>query len=266
MSEEFSAEVYAFPESKHHRNRRRLGVWIGIAVTAVVILASIMAILYFSPVLATKRITTTGNHLLKEETVVEKLGELTDKPLPQITDGEVATILADESAISSSRVQVELPDTLIVHLIEYDPVVIVKTGSKSAKFELYNSLGQSIKALDGAKEAESFKLPIIDSKQATEDPAVFETITKVLGEVDGSLRSQMSSAEAKTVDSVILKLKDGRQIFWGNAENNGNKIAVLNALMKSEADRKKRAADGGSDDYTPAKVFDVSTPDQPVLR
>lgn len=261
------ADVFELPESPTQR-RKRWAFWAWmISLLSVLIIGAVMAVLFFSPLLATKTIKTTGNHLLAEKTVVKKLEPLTGKPLPQVTDGQVADMLADQSAISSSRIQVQLPDTLIVHLIEYDPVVVVQTKTdKTTSYALYNSLGQNIKTLSGKKEADSFKLPVVDSGQATKDQTLFTTVTNVLGDVGSGLRGRMVSAEAKTVDSVILKLKDGRQIFWGNSENNEKKKAVLDALMKNEAHRAKQAKAGKLKDYTAVKVFDVSTPDQPVLR
>lgn len=261
------AEVFTLPESPTQKRKRR-GLWVAAyGLIGLLLIAAVMAFLHFSPVLATKNIQTTGNHLLSEKAVVKKLQPLKDTPLPRITDGEVAQLLAEESAISSSRIQIKLPDTLIVHLIEYDPVVVVQTKTdKSTSYALYNSLGQNIKTLGGKKEADGFKLPVVDSAQATKDKNLFVTVTKVLGDVGPKLRQQMTSADAKTVDSVVLKLKDGREVFWGNAENEEKKRAVLQALMKNESQRAKQAASGKLENYKAAKVFDVSTPDQPVLR
>ncbi len=266
-TEPTGADVFTLPESPTQKRKRR-GVWAAaIGLISLIVIAAVMAILYFSPLLATKTIQTTGNHLLTEKAVVKKLQPLKDTPLPRITDADVAALLSNESAISSSRIQVQLPDTLIVHLIEYDPVVVVQTKTgKTTSYALYNSLGQNIKTLAGKKEADGFKLPVVDSAQATKDKNLFVTVTKVLGDVGPKLRQQMTSADAKTVDSVVLKLKDGREVFWGNAENEEKKRAVLQALMKNEAQRAKQAASGKLEGYKAAKVFDVSTPDQPVLR
>lgn len=261
------AEVFTLPESPTQK-RRRWGFRAAlIGLIGLVVIAAVMVFLNFSPVLATKKFETTGNHLLSEKAVVKKLQPLKGTPLPRITDADVAELLAGESAISSSRIQIRLPDTLIVHLIEYDPVVVVTTTSdKNTSYALYNSLGQNIKTLTGKKEADGFKLPVVDSAQATKDQNLFVTVTKVLGDIGPKLRQQMTSADAKTVDSVVLKLKDGREVFWGNAENEEKKRAVLEALMKNETQRAKQAASGKLKDYKAAKVFDVSTPDQPVLR
>jgi cell division protein FtsQ len=119
---------------------------------------------------------------------------------------------------------------------------------------LYAANGQQLATLS-AEEAETHGLSSVSSVEDVTNPEVFAVITSVLGDLPESIRTRMESASADTVDSVTLKLKDGRTVLWGNAEKGGRKVQVLEALLKVP-----------ENDEAPVREFDVSIPDHPVTR
>jgi cell division protein FtsQ len=48
------------------------------------------------------------------------------------------------------------------------------------------------------------------------------------------------------MDSITLRLSDGRRVRWGSAEHSADKVSVLAVLLR-----------------LPARVYDVSVPAQP---
>jgi len=52
-----------------------------------------------------------------------------------------------------------------------------------------------------------------------------------------------------TVDDITLRLRDGRSVVWGSAEESASKGEVLAVLLRREA-----------------AVYDVSVPGQPTTR
>ena len=62
------------------------------------------------------------------------------------------------------------------------------------------------------------------------------------------LVTRVSHVDARTMDSIELRLQDGRRVVWGNAESSQLKARVLSALL-----------------HRKAQVYDVSVPGSPTL-
>lgn len=85
-----TANVVAFPEPKGKKLKRDILV-VSLAVLAVV--AGLLVAAVYSPVLALNSISVSGTRLLTPAQVQTALEPLHGKPLPQITDDEVARLL-----------------------------------------------------------------------------------------------------------------------------------------------------------------------------
>lgn len=243
--------VVEFPESDHRQRlrRRRMGLVIGIV--SAVLLAALVAVLYFSPLLAVRSIQVTGNDLLPTERAQQLLEPLQERPLPQVGTSQVEDLLAGEPTVQDVNVHAEPPHRITVEVIEHAPVAVVTHGDQAT---LYSATGAELARLS-AEDAEARGLPTIAAGTDVNDPEVFEVVTGVLGSLPEEILTQMTSASAETVDSVTLTLADGRTVLWGNAENGESKAVVLQALLTAEEDAE-----------IPAQEFDVSIPDQPVTR
>lgn len=243
--------VVEFPETDHRQRlrRRRIGLIVGIC--SAVLLAGLVAVLYFSPLLAVKTVQVTGTDLLPRARAEQLLQPLIGRPLPQVGTRQVEELLDAEPTVDQVRVQAEPPSGIAVEVVEHQPVAAVPAGDQAT---LYSAAGEALADVS-AEEATERGLPSVASVSDVADPEVFSAITGVLGTLPEDIRSQMVSASASTVDSVQLQLRDDRTVLWGNAEDAESKVAVLRALMTAEEQ---------SED--PAAEFDVSIPDQPVTR
>lgn len=243
--------VVEFPETQGQARRRHRRIWWIGGAGVLVVLGILGAVLYFSPVLAIQAIKVTGTDLLALETAEERLQPLIGEPLPQVGQRAVEELLADEPAVDTVRVHAEPPNSFSVEVLEHEPVAMVPDGKNR---DLYSADGQALATLP-AKKAAAYKLPSVSSADDVSDPEVFEAITSVLGTLPEPIRARMESASAQTVDSVTLKLTDGRTVLWGNAEKGARKAQVLEALLKVP-----------ENEEAPIREFDVSTPDRPVTR
>ncbi|WP_083701795.1 cell division protein FtsQ/DivIB [Tersicoccus sp. Bi-70] len=239
--------VLDFPGT-HRRHRRR--AWaIGIGATAVVV-AALIAVLVFSPILAMRHVSVVGNRLTTARAVTDALSSLQGTPLPQITRDEVRNRLASMAAVEDVSVEARPPSTLAVTIHERTPVAILKENGK------YLLIDQNGTQLATATDRSSVSLPIIDGGTAVIGKDVFRAITAVLAALPADVLAKMEHASATSVDSVELTLLDGKKVVWGNSSQRELKAKVLAALI----------ARPQNPDTPAVQTYDVSTPSRPVTR
>ncbi|GAB3539917.1 hypothetical protein GCM10027403_28840 [Arthrobacter tecti] len=240
-----SGTVVAFPEPPARRRRR----WWLIGISAVILaIAGLLAYLVLSPALAVRNLDIQGNRLVPTEQVSAALAPLVGRSLTQISDDDVRALLADFPPVQDVSVAASPPSTLNVTIVERVPVAILESGGK---FLLIDSEGRELATV---AERESVALPLIDGGENAVNSDVFSSITAVLASLPADILERLVHASANSIDSVELKLTDGKTIFWGSAEENAAKSRVLAALLTL-----------GEQD-PPVSVYDVSTPSRPVTR
>lgn len=247
------ANVLAFPEPAHKRRRRH--VWLGVAGVAVV-LAIVMVVALYSPVLAVKTITFKGNKLVAEKTLQTALEPLLSKPLPQVTQGDVTDLLAKVPQIKSSRLVAEPPSTLAIQVVERIPVALLKNGND------YLLVDQDGVQLGSTRNPAAVPLPQIDGGKAAIGRSTFSAMTAVLATLPQSVLGKLANATAKSPDAVQLQLTDGKTVIWGNASDMELKAQVLDALINAPAP----VPVDGTPPPPPVRVYDVSAPRHPVTR
>lgn len=240
------ANVVAFPEPKGKRRKRNVLV---VAGTLVAVVAGLLAAAIFSPALAVDTISVSGTRLLTPVQVQTALEPLRGKPLPQITDEEVARLLEPLVQVKSVSAEARPPSGLAVAVRERVPVALVKQGEQ---YQLVDVEGVQLAA---TADPASVSLPVIDGGAGTIGQDLFRATAAVLGALPADVLAKLSNASAQSVDAVELKLVDGQTIIWGNAGEKELKAKVLAALLKVPADPKN-----------PVKVYDVSVPRHPVTR
>ncbi|HIW99057.1 MAG TPA: FtsQ-type POTRA domain-containing protein [Candidatus Nesterenkonia stercoripullorum] len=246
--------LISFPEPEYVSSRRRLRRGLVLIGIALGVLVAIVATLYFSPLLTIRSVEVEHNDLLSDAQAEEMLQPVYGVPLPQVGNRQVEDLLSEEAVVEDVIVTGELPDTLRVQVIEYPPVAEVVTDEE---IRFYNEHGDIIRAFDEdeAPESEEYATPRINEGIALRDEDIFDAIVAVLGALPADAREHMESATAESVDSVELELDDGRSIVWGSEERSAEKAAVLEAILRSEAE-----------EFTGADVIDISTPTAPVTR
>ncbi|MEO8284727.1 MAG: cell division protein FtsQ/DivIB [Pseudarthrobacter sp.] len=241
-----SDNVLVFPEPPAKRRKRLLLLAAG---TVLGLVAALLAVAIFSPLLAVGTISVTGTKLVTTSQVQAALEPLKGKPLPQVSDDEVSRMLEPLVQIKSVSTQARPPSELAVQVLERIPVALVKQGEQ---YELVDVDGV---VLATTTDPASVSLPVIDGGAGAIGKDLFQATAQVLGALPPDVLSKLSNASAQSVDAVELKLVDGQTIIWGNAGEKELKAKVLAALLKVPADPKN-----------PVRVYDVSAPRHPVTR
>lgn len=244
-----SADVVAFPVPRAKRVRRR---FVLVAVSVIAAVAALMSVLVFTPVLAVRTITVEGTKMLTPEQVQSALAPLQGKPLPLVGPTDVSRLLTPIVQIKSVQSRAVPPNTLLVTVVERVPVALVK---QSSGFSVVDGDGVEIAT---TKDQSAYPIPVIDPQGMHMSHDTVLAVTGVLSALPPDVLGQLATASAESVDSVQLKLSNGKTVVWGNTQDRDLKAKVLQALMKNAENPPKGQA--------PVSVFDVSTPRHPVTR
>lgn len=229
--------------------------------SALAIIAVLYVVLvFFSPLLATQKITVRGASLLETTQVEQKLEPLRGVPLTRIDEKKVRELLGQDNVIRSVQVESRPPHELVVTLKERTAVAVVKQGDT---YHTVDSDGVSL--LESATQPDT-SVPLV--RFSGDDPqtsAEFRTISTALSAMPSELLAQVKEAGATSTSSITLTLRDNTTVQWGTAEESELKAKVLLSLRQAIA---KRAQEETSSEAQTQKVtvYDVSAPRVPVTR
>lgn len=225
------------------RSRRRRRAWF-VALGVVVALAAFVLGGVYSPVMAVRQVQVVGAKRLAAEKVEAALSGQLGTPLPLVDSAAVKSALAPFTIIQSFRTESRPPHTLVVRLVEREPVGVVARGSG---FDLVDAAGVVIET--SPKRPDGYPTLVAGDT----DGAGFRAATAVVRALPEGIRTNLREVRAGTADDVTLTLAGGARVVWGSAERSDDKAAVLTALMVSHPP-------GSVDEY------DVTSPDSPVIR
>ena len=229
--------------------------------SALAIIAVLYVVLvFFSPLLATQKITVRGASLLETTQVEQKLELLRGVPLTRIDEKKVRELIGQDNVIRSVQVESRPPHELVVTLKERTAVAVVKQGDT---YHTVDSDGVSL--LESATQPDT-SVPLV--RFSGDDPqtsAEFHTISTALSAMPSELLAQVKEAGATSTSSITLTLRDNTTVQWGTAEESELKAKVLLSLRQAIA---KRAQEETSSEAQTQKVtvYDVSAPRVPVTR
>jgi len=211
------------------RSRRRRYAWLGaLAVVAALVLAVVLVA--FSPLLALKHIQVTGTSLLDATAVEKKLSDQVGTPLPLLDQAGISSDLAAFPLIRSYTVESHPPDSIVVRVVERQPVGVIQRGSA---FTLVDAAKVPIASSE--KRPDGFPLIAAGGGAADVDAdSGFAAAANVLSALPADVLAQVDTISAKTKDDVSFTLR-GRHatVVWGSAEDSSLKAADLAALLKS---------------------------------
>ena len=229
--------------------------------SALAIIAVLYVVLvFFSPLLATQKITVRGASLLETTQVEQKLEPLRGVPLTRIDEKKVRELIGQDNVIRSVQVESRPPHELVVTLKERTAVAVVKQGDT---YHTVDSDGVSL--LESATQPDT-SVPLVRfSGDDLQTSAEFHTISTALSAMPSELLAQVKEAGATSTSSITLTLRDNTTVQWGTAEESELKAKVLLSLRQAIA---KRAQEETSSEAQTQKVtvYDVSAPRVPVTR
>lgn len=226
------------------RSRRRRTIWL-VSLGIVAALAGFVLIGAYSPLMALKTIEVVGADRVPAAEVQAALGEQLGTPLPLVDFTKVKKELSRFTLIRSYVTESRPPGTLVVRIVEREPIGAVVTP---AGFDLVDAAGVVIQS--GTERPAGYATI---NARAGAGSTGFQAAAAVIAALPDGIRGQLDTVTAATKDDVTLTLVGGARVVWGSAEKSEYKAVVLAALVVSHP--------VGS-----VGEYDVSSPDSAVLR
>ncbi|WP_426624386.1 FtsQ-type POTRA domain-containing protein [Leifsonia sp. McL0607] len=223
------------------RSRHRRMLWLGAAGVVVALVLGVVLV-GLSPLLALRHVEVVGASRLDPAAIAKKLGDQVGKPLALLDQAEISSDLAGFPLIRSYALESHPPDTLVVRIVERQPIGVVQQGSAFV-------LVDEAKVPISSSAARPADFPLISAAGAAADANAdsgFAAAAAVLASLPTDVRGRVDTISAKTKDDVSFTLRgSGATVVWGSAEDSELKAADLAALLKGAPD---------------AHRFDVSSP------
>ncbi|MPY97157.1 MAG: FtsQ-type POTRA domain-containing protein [Actinophytocola sp.] len=211
------------------------------AVLAVLAVIGLGAALLFTPLIGASRVEVTGINRIDREDVVALAAIPMQRSLLRIDTDAAERAVATLPQVASVSVSRSLPSTVRIKVTERTPI---------AYFVAYD--GVRLVDREGVPfhraSARPKKLPELHvDTVATDDPAA-RAATAVLTGIPDQLAGRVATVTAESPVDVELRLRGGKVVQWGDAEQIDRKSGVLAALLTR-----------------PGKVYDVSSPELPTV-
>jgi len=213
----------------------------------VAVLLGLIAVAVFSPILALRTVIVDGTDRIDPAEVQAAVETQEGTPLALLDFDAINTELSVFPLIRSYVTEIVPPDTLLVHIVEREPIGSVMIDGV---FTLVDPAGITIQ-----ESAERIGgVPLIDIGAADTSSAAFAAATEVLLSLPEDLRARVESVSATTQDDVSFVLSGvGQRVVWGSANDSARKATLLEALISTR-------------DPDEAGEFDVSAPSNGIFR
>lgn len=214
---------------------------------ALGLVAALIALAVFSPILALREIRVDGTSRLDPAVVRDAVSGQLGTPLALLDEGRIRSELSQFTSIRSYVTELVPPGTLVIHVVERSPLGVVASATG---FDVVDAAGVVLESLPTRPAA----LPVLQVDAEGVDGAGFAAMAEVLVALPAEVLAQVDAISARTRDDVTLTLTGSDQrVVWGSAADSDRKAAILAALLA-------RFAASGAGEY------DVSAPGSAVFR
>src|SRR5262245_53181786 len=182
-------------------------------------------LVFFSSVLTVRNVQVAGLRTIPVSTVTEAAAVPLREPLARVDVDEVQQRVERLPVVERAEISRSWPHTVSIQVTERTPVAAVRSGGAyrliDAEGVMYRTVDQPGKRLPVMTIGTQ---PAVAHDAATEAAAVVATLPH-------RLVKRVSEVDAGTMDSIELRLQDGRRVVWGSAESSRLKARVLAALL-----------------------------------
>lgn len=222
---------------------RRWLAWrrVVVAVVLLGLVASSLWLVFYSSLLAVAGVNVRGTAVLDPGAVRRAAAVPTGTPLATVDLDAVTARVKQLAAVKTVDVSRSWPDRVRIDVTERHAVAVVERAGglrgldvDGVMFRRYPSRPKSLPMIR-----------VADRPRA----AVLAEAARVAGSLADDIAARVDYVEVRTVDTISLRLRNGRIVRWGSADDSAAKSRVLTVLLKRKA-----------------SLYDVTVPGQPVIR
>jgi len=238
----FASADPRFRERALQRRRQpwRRGLW---TVVALAVVATIVWLAFWSPLLAVRKVEVMGVSGADKSAVAGLVGVDEGTPLARVDLGGVEERVRARTSIAEVSAERGWPSTLRVRVVPRQPALVLK--NPEGQLEVVDATGVAY----GVVRSVPAGVPVVtaaSTKGTTK--AALEAALSVIHTLPSDLAKQVSAMQVSTANLVSFTLA-GVKVVWGGADAADRKLDILRALLPTKSD-----------------VIDVSAPDTPVTR
>lgn len=224
---------------KRTQGRRTLLRRVLVAAIIAVVIAGLVWLVGFSPVLAAKSVQVEGNSVLSVAEVEARGAVPMGTPLARVNLDHIVERVGTLPAVEKVSVERRWPNTVAIIVTERTAVIALAQGST---FIWVDASGTKF------HEAQTPGADLV-VVQAPDDQRILADLATVTQSLTEELRSRVQKITATSPDTITLVLDKGQTVIWGSATESATKAQVATAMLGVEA-----------------TVFDVSAPANPTSR
>ncbi|SDS09174.1 cell division protein FtsQ [Friedmanniella luteola] len=224
---------------RRRATRRRL-VAAGVVALVVVLAGVLVWLVTASSVLAAREVTVTGQRELTETQVRDAVAVPLGVPLARQDVDAIARRATTLPQVASATVERRWPHTVEVAVVEREPLLAIRQPDGFALVDLRGVAYETRSAVpDGVLRADA-------------DPGAVPLLTDlavVAESLPTELRDDVQRIRATSADDIVLELRSGTTVRWGDARESPLKAQIVDALRTKTT-----------------RTIDVSAPHTPAVR
>lgn len=222
---------------------RRWLAWRGLLAlfVALAVVAGAVWLVFFSTVLTVAGVEVEGTSLLDGDDVRQVAAVPLGEPLARVKLDAIQARVEQLAPVKAVDVSRAWPDRVRIAVVEREAVAVVE---RDEQLRGVDDEGVVFRGFDTRPTG----LPVVRITAGTRSDALAEA-AQVISALPADLAERVDHLEVRTVDSITLRLRGGRTVFWGSAAQSDDKADVLAVLLKQNA-----------------SVYDVSVPGQPTIE
>lgn len=198
-------------------------------------------LLFFSSVLTVDTVRVEGSAVLAQSEVRRVAAVPLGTPLASVPLDAIAARVEGLAPVASADVSRSWPDAVRIAVVEREAVAVVERDGALRGLDDEGVVFRTFPAQPPG-------LPLVRMSAGTRTEALAEAAS-VIDALPADLAGRVDHVAVDTVDSISLRLRNGREIFWGSADGSATKAEVVEVLLEQKA-----------------SVYDVSVPGQPTIR
>lgn len=224
---------------KQRASRWKKARWYVIGFCALAVAGLAVWLLWFSQVFVVRTVEVSAGELLSADQLTEAAQVPMGTQLVRLDTGPIADRIAALPAVDKVTVSASWPSTVKIVVAERVPVFQRQDGST---YSWVDAAGVAFNQASAPK-------PGLVVMTGASDPRVLRDVATVLSKLSPQLKERTITIAASSPDRIVLGMAKDVNLVWGSADSSDLKSQVATALLQ-----------------VPAKLYDVSAPENPITR